>query len=89
MLRNPNKRLGSGKKDAEEIKSHHFFASISCSDVYNRKIKMPEIEKKKIVKQENISLEVVYGKGAFNECFNSVNKIDEWSFVNHKRNQNK
>ena len=31
-------RLGGGPKDAEEIKAHKFFSSISWDDLYHRKV---------------------------------------------------
>lgn len=34
MQRNPAKRLGSGKGDAEEIKAHPFFNTINWNDVF-------------------------------------------------------
>ena len=43
LNRNPQKRLGSGKRDAEEIKEHEFFkkANINWNDVRNRKLPVP------------------------------------------------
>ncbi|CRH02885.1 rac-beta serine/threonine protein kinase, putative [Plasmodium relictum] len=39
--KNPNKRLGSGVTDAEEIKRHPFFKSVNWDDVLNKKVKPP------------------------------------------------
>ncbi|CRG97095.1 rac-beta serine/threonine protein kinase, putative [Plasmodium gallinaceum] len=39
--KNPNKRLGSGITDAEEIKKHPFFKSVNWDDVLNKKVKPP------------------------------------------------
>jgi serine/threonine protein kinase len=36
LNRNPNKRLGAGPTDAEEIKKHPFFDGIDWEMVYNR-----------------------------------------------------
>ena len=80
MNRNPYKRLGAGKRDAEEIKEHPFFASIQWTDVQARKLKVPKIQCKKIVKVE-IPLEKVYGKGAFDENLKNHNRLNEWSFI--------
>lgn len=47
MQRNPAKRLGSGKGDAEEIKNHKFFTGVNWNEVYNKKLK-PPLPKRKI-----------------------------------------
>jgi serine/threonine protein kinase len=36
LQRNPAKRLGSGKGDAEEIKMHKYFEDIDWNKVYNK-----------------------------------------------------
>jgi hypothetical protein len=33
--------LGGGPKDADEVKAHKYFTSISWDDLYNRKINPP------------------------------------------------
>jgi hypothetical protein len=33
LSKNPNKRLGAGIRDAEEIKEHEFFKDINWNDV--------------------------------------------------------
>jgi hypothetical protein len=50
LNRNPYKRLGAGKRDAEEIKEHPFFATLTWDDVMQRKLKVPKIQLKKVVK---------------------------------------
>lgn len=80
MNRNPYKRLGAGKRDAEEIKEHPFFQTINWNDVVQRKLKVPKIQLKKVVKTE-IPLEKVYGKGAFDENLKNHNRLNEWSFI--------
>lgn len=44
LNRNPTKRLGSGPRDAEEIKEHDFFAGINWEEIQNRKgnVKKPK-----------------------------------------------
>jgi serine/threonine protein kinase len=37
----PKSRLGSGPRDAEEVKEHEFFSSVNWKNVYDRKIKPP------------------------------------------------
>ncbi|KAG9032589.1 Serine/threonine kinase [Tulasnella sp. UAMH 9824] len=39
--RDPNRRLGSGKSDAEEIKQHPFFENTNWDDVLNQRIPPP------------------------------------------------
>ncbi|THH15363.1 hypothetical protein EW146_g5101 [Bondarzewia mesenterica] len=41
LTRDPNRRLGSGKGDAAEIKSHPFFKDVSFDDVVNKRIPPP------------------------------------------------
>jgi hypothetical protein len=41
LTRDPARRLGSGKADAEEIKKHPFFKDVSFDDVMNKRIPPP------------------------------------------------
>lgn len=41
MTREPTRRLGAGKADAEEIKKHPFFKDVSWDDVFNKRIPPP------------------------------------------------
>ncbi|CAH0389077.1 unnamed protein product [Bemisia tabaci] len=41
LIKDPNKRLGGGPEDAEEIKHHPFFASINWEDLVKKKIPPP------------------------------------------------
>ena len=41
LSKNPNKRLGAGPRDAEEIKEHDFFKELKWEDVALRKLKPP------------------------------------------------
>ena len=41
MERDPNKRLGSGTRDAQEIKEHPYFKDVNWDDIYNKKLKPP------------------------------------------------
>ena len=38
LTRDPNRRLGSGKTDAEEIKRQPFFKDVSWEDVFHKRI---------------------------------------------------
>lgn len=44
LNRNPDKRLGAGEDDAEEIKRHKFFADIDWASVEKLGLNMPEVE---------------------------------------------
>jgi len=76
------RRLGAGRTDAEEIKSHSFFRNINWKDVYERKLVHPKPQKKEIkLTKAALSLEgIAYGAyanvGKFNihklEVFDSV-----------------
>ena len=50
LNRNPNKRLGSGKKGSEEIKEHAFFKELNWEEVIQKKVKVPKIPPKTIIK---------------------------------------
>jgi len=41
LTRDPNRRLGSSKADAEEIKRHPFFKDVNFDDVFNKRIPPP------------------------------------------------
>ena len=41
LERDPSKRLGSGKEDATEIKTHPFFDKIDWIQLYNKQIEPP------------------------------------------------
>lgn len=41
LTRDPTRRLGSGKADAEDIKRHPFFKDVSFDDVLNKRIPPP------------------------------------------------
>uniref|UniRef100_A0A8B9FNH6 Protein kinase N2 n=1 Tax=Amazona collaria TaxID=241587 RepID=A0A8B9FNH6_9PSIT len=41
LRRNPERRLGAGEKDAEDVKKHHFFRLIDWSALLAKKVKPP------------------------------------------------
>ena len=41
LTRDPTRRLGSGKGDAEEIKRHPFFKDVNFDDVLHKRIPPP------------------------------------------------
>ena len=38
LVKNPERRLGGGREDAEEVKRHAFYASVNWQDVYDKKV---------------------------------------------------
>jgi len=48
LNRDPTKRLGAGRTDALEIRSHPFFRNINWKDVYERKLQHPRPPKQDI-----------------------------------------
>lgn len=59
LQRNPAKRLGSGKGDAEEIKAHPYFKDVNWRNVEEKKIKMPILTRKtKFFKVEHNVFEI-------------------------------
>ncbi len=54
LTRDPTRRLGSGKADAEEIKRHPFFKDVNFDDVLNKRIPPPYFPT--IVRQIALSL---------------------------------
>ncbi|KAL1131989.1 hypothetical protein AAG570_011599 [Ranatra chinensis] len=41
LVKDPNKRLGGGPYDAEDIKAHPFFSPINWTDLYHKRIQPP------------------------------------------------
>lgn len=41
LTRDPTRRLGSSKADAEEIKRHPFFKDVNFDDVFHKRIPPP------------------------------------------------
>ena len=62
LNKNPAKRLGAGKKDSEELKSHSFFSGVNWENVLQRKQKMPKPVIRE-VKRSTVNLsDIVYGE---------------------------
>jgi len=75
MRRDPNKRLGSGPRDAGEIKAHPFFKGIIWADVYKRKVEVPKpIITKDEGNKENIWIPDV-------PAVEGIDKIEGWDFL--------
>ena len=80
MNRNPHKRLGAGAGGASAIKAHPFFKELNWEAAEDRKLPVPLPAMKKVVEQE-IPLEKVYGRGAFDDGLKDHNRLQQWSFV--------
>ena len=78
LNRNPNKRLGAGPTDAEEIKKHPFFEHVDWDAVYRRKVHVPKPFIRDI-RPQDFSQSVFVDTPAENE-----NIIPGWSFANSK-----
>jgi protein-serine/threonine kinase len=52
LNRNPNRRLGAGATDAEEIKKHPFFDTIDWEKVLSRQYEVPRPAVRQITMQE-------------------------------------
>ena len=77
MRKNPNKRLGSSKKDAEDVKSDPFFNGVDWSEYLAKKIPPPSFHVTKRVLNE-VSLDVMFGEL---EDEYPVPKFDGWSIL--------
>lgn len=62
LNKNPSKRLGAGKKDADELKAHSFFTGVKWDDVLARKQEMPKPVLKEVKKSTMNLADVVYGE---------------------------
>jgi hypothetical protein len=61
-----------------------FFNGINWKDVEDRKLQVPLPHFKKLV-ENDIALEKVYGRGAFEPSLKEHNRLQQWSFVKNKK----
>ena len=85
LQRDPNKRLGSGIRDAMEIREHKYFKDVNWNDVYLKKIKPPVMKNyKKVVKMYNRPRLFATDD---NDCdvsdVGKTNMLSGWSFINN------
>ena len=73
LNRNPNKRLGSGKLGAEEIKAHPWFKRVNWNEVMERKLNPPK-PKKKDIKEPIVAFNI------FGNADKEANKIPDWDY---------
>lgn len=64
LNKNPTKRLGAGKKDSEELKTHPFFSDVNWESVLERKQKMPKPVLRDIKKSSVNLADIAYGEYA-------------------------
>ena len=89
LERDPNKRLGGGPRDAQEIKEHPYFKDVNWDDVYNKKIKPPIYMNymSKMIRYYNkprlFANDDFFNKTADVKITNT-NMLKGWSFVNNE-----
>ena len=59
-------------------------AKIDWEDARKKKFPVPEPYIKKVLVQE-IPIDKVYGRGAFDENLRDLNRVNEWSYVRNAR----
>jgi serine/threonine protein kinase len=75
LEKNPIQRLGSGPSDAQEIKEHPWFQSISFEDVFNKKYELPKFVKPvKVVPHSNYHIITLKSN-------DEKEKVHGWSFT--------
>jgi len=73
LNRNPQKRLGAGKIDADEIKAHPWFKGMNWDDVLKRKLKPPKPHIKPLPTNKVLT-------DVFFEAGKDNNKLPGWNF---------
>ncbi|KAL4429957.1 hypothetical protein ABPG74_000323 [Tetrahymena malaccensis] len=81
LERNPEMRLGCGRNDANEIKNHPFFKSIDWDQVYERKIKAPEVQLLQLQLNNYNSEQFIETLIGNNVDISREKYIQGWSFV--------
>eukprot|EP00826_Nyctotherus_ovalis_P041038 TRINITY_DN4092_c0_g1_i2.p2 TRINITY_DN4092_c0_g1~~TRINITY_DN4092_c0_g1_i2.p2 ORF type:complete len:177 (-),score=38.68 TRINITY_DN4092_c0_g1_i2:43-573(-) len=74
LNRNPHKRLGAGKEDANAIKKHPWFADINWEDARARKLKVPPPKIRPLA--EGYISPAIFGDKS------GDNKVEGWEYVN-------
>jgi protein-serine/threonine kinase len=78
MARNPRKRLGAGREDAEDIKKHPWFSNIDWNAVRERKLEVPKVQAKPII-DHYINPDIFKDRGRISKI---SHKVEGWEYVN-------
>jgi len=93
LNRNPQKRMGASARDAEELKEHEFFEGIDWDEVYNLKLKMPEIDVKPVTQSSDAEKAFKEGeavsKATMEKLYKQIKKEDGLKDVKAKDEANK
>mmetsp|Transcript_29550 Transcript_29550/g.29298 ORF Transcript_29550/g.29298 Transcript_29550/m.29298 type:complete len:124 (-) Transcript_29550:43-414(-) len=78
LNRDPSKRLGASKRDADEIKEHPFFEGLDWTALIEKTIPAPPIHQSKRMYRD-ITTERMFGK--LEEDETPAQRLDGWSFM--------
>lgn len=76
--RNPQRRIGSGPRGAEDIKEHEFFREIDWERVYNREYEVPLPHIRNIQSSNPMCASILDDLGNFDD-----NRLPGWSFIHY------
>lgn len=85
LQKEPSKRLGSGPRDAEEIKEHKYFRKINWENVFNKKIPPPKC--KDYIKSSQFFPKAKSFKPDLDPAGKTMN-LPGWSFINNDNDDN-
>jgi len=94
LQRNPNKRLGSGHLDADELKTHPFFSDLDFNKILYKKFKPPVmIKDEKIDNKDPIfDMDYIINKDLSEDMKrrkkSQGNEIEGWTFIGKNAKQN-
>ena len=86
LERDPNKRLGGGAKDAQEIKEHPYFQDVDWDLIYNKKIKPPPANNytnkmMHVYHRPRLFANDDYVNNTTDKAFQNI--LPGWSFINN------
>lgn len=82
LTKDPEKRLGAGKYDAQIVKAHPWFEDIDWDKVYNRELEVPTLfTGQKLNDSQNIiSSRLIRGQDDTHKNIHGNHYITGWSF---------
>lgn len=94
MQRNPNKRLGAGHLDADELKTHPFFSDVDFNKILYKKFKPPVlINEERLDKGPIFDQDYVVNKDLSEDMKKRTksqgNEIEGWTFIGKNSKLNK